>query len=186
MRKVKTLLVIAIAGSLFFAMSACSKTGPAGATGATGPAGPAGPTGATGLKGDTGVANVIYSPWTDVTLGYRSSKPGDTTWIGTMAAPKLDSLMLLRGEIKVYINLNTAAVPSIAPLPYFDGGTIINTQFEKGTIYIVSTDNVSTVTQGGVKYLQYRYILIPGGKAARGVIDWNDYGQVKNYLHLTD
>jgi hypothetical protein len=40
----------------------------------------------------------------------------------------------------------------------------------------------------GVKYQQYRYILIPGGAEARKAagIDWNDYKQVKAYLHLKD
>ena len=38
----------------------------------------------------------------------------------------------------------------------------------------------------GNQVFQYRYILIPGGKAARSAIDWNNYAAVKKYLNLKD
>ena len=50
---------------LFF--TACSKTGPTGPAGPAGQDGAAGAAGPAGPKGDTGTANVIYSPWLDVT-----------------------------------------------------------------------------------------------------------------------
>ncbi len=76
----------------------------------------------------------------------------------------------------------------MVPIPYFDGGTIINPLFEIGAIYMISNDNVGTVTEaGGLKRRQFRYILIPSGKPARmATINWNNYAEVKKYLGLTD
>ena len=94
---------LAFALILFFASSliifSCSK-GPAGAAGATGAQGPAGPSGPTGSTGATGTANVIYSPWLNVTFQAGS----DTNMIGTIPAPKLADSILNKGDVKVYFN----------------------------------------------------------------------------------
>jgi hypothetical protein len=163
--------------------------GPAGAAGATGPAGPAGP------KGDTGTANVIYSAWLDVTYVVDTIHTGtivDTVgYHGNITANKLTSTILDRGEIKVYMNWGTTATPDVAPLPILDvffTGLIINPEFELQKITLFANGNASTFTTGGQKYLQYRYILIPGSVSGRlsKPIDWNDYNKVKAYLGLED
>lgn len=176
---------------LFF--TSCAKTGPegpAGATGAQGAAGPTGTAGAQGTKGDPGAANVIYSQWLDVTYSGSDS----TAWIATIAAPQLVDSILNKGTMKVYLNAGSDSVNSqfVMALPIYDAfvvGAIINPYFSNQSITLASTADLSTVTDNGNKYFQYRYVLIPGGTAAgrnpKG-IDWNDYQQVKKYLGLKD
>ena len=168
--------------------------------GAQGQPGQTGGTGLQGPKGDTGTANVIYSPWLDVAY------TADTTHTGTVIdtigffadiiATKLDSIIMANGEIKVYLNLGSSAIPAVVPLPYLDiyTGVSINPTFFIQDIYLYSNANAGTVTQGGLKYFQYRYILVPGGTTALPVfnngnktgINWNDYNQVKKFLGLKD
>ena len=183
--------------TLFFAN--CQKgdvgpAGPAGPTGANGANGAAGAAGAQGPKGDTGTANVIYSAWLDVIYLPDTVHTGnlvDTVgYFANITANRLTSAILNSGEIKVYMNFGTTATPNIVPLPYFDVNTLISIapEFLLQRIFLYSNANPSTVTQGGQKFLQYRYILIPGavpGVAAQPV-DWNDYNKVKEYLGLKD
>lgn len=173
-------------------IASCSKTGPAGPAGATGATGATGSTGAAGPKGDTGVANVIYSAWLDAV--YTADTVHNGTVIDTVgyyfdgSVPKLTTAMLTTGEIKVYINLNNATTPQIIPVPYFDPytGISINPTYSAGIIDLYSNYNVSTYTSSSVKYQQWRYILIPGGKPARYAVDWNNYAEVKKFLNLKD
>jgi hypothetical protein len=175
-----------------FLFAACTKEGPVGPQGEQGPAGPTGPqgpAGAPGAKGDTGTANVIYSAWLDVNYLPDTVKTGniiDTTgWYGLIPAPKLTNAILNNGEIKVYINLNTSAQPVVMPLPYSD---YIVPFFYAQTIELSAIANFSTVTQGGSKYQQYRYILIPGSVNARAAnkVNWDNYKEVQAYLGLKD
>ncbi|MDQ6814441.1 MAG: collagen-like protein [Bacteroidota bacterium] len=185
-------LILAI--SILFA--SCAKDGPAGATGPAGPAGPAGPTGAAGVPGTpgapgaTGTANVIYSAWLNVTF-----TGADTTgWFAQIPAPQLVDSIINKGDIKVYVNLGSDSANNqlVAPLPITDflvTGATVNPYFQIQKINLVSDGNMSSRTIRTYHYLQYRYILVPGGKAggryANG-IDWNDYAQVKKYLRLND
>lgn len=193
-------LVVAIA----LLIASCGKDGaqgPAGDQGPAGPAGPAGaggPAGADGEKGDTGVANVIFSEWLDVgyldTFSVNPNDITDTTFIsfGGIEATKLTNEILNTGEMKVYVNLGNPQEPNVVPLPYFSVYTIvnINVDFALGFIYLTSNVNAGTYIDNddGLKYQQYRYVLIPGGVAARTKqsVDWNNYKQVKEFLKLKD
>lgn len=183
-------LAIAI---LFASCAKDGATGPAGPAGATGPAGPTGAPGAPGSPGAPGVAgsaNVIYSAWLNVTF-----TGSDTTgWFALIPAPQLVDSIINKGEIKVYINLGSDSLNNqlVSPLPVQDlliTGATVNPYFQIQKINLVSNGNVSTRTVRTYRYLQYRYILIPGGKAggryANGV-DWNNYAEVKKYLRLND
>jgi hypothetical protein len=190
MKQMNSLFTCVVFITILSVIISCSKEGPAG------PAGPAGSTGpqvGAGPKGDTGVANVIYSDWLDVT--YKPDTVHNGTVIDTVGfyvdinAPKLSNAILTNGEIKVYLNLRTAAQPQIVPLPYFDpyGGLSINPLFFLQTIELYSNGNVSTFTSAGSKYQQCRYILIPGGvHGSIAPVDWNNYEAVKKYLGLSD
>jgi hypothetical protein len=180
----------------------CKKgdTGPAGAAGAQGPAGPNGNTGATGAAG---TANVIYSPWLNVTF-----QPGsDTNVVAFIPAPKLVDSILNKGEIKVYFNAGSDAAGGqfVLPLPIYEPflftdtlshpvTLVINSYFSLDTISIVSNFDVSSFNQNGSNFFQFRYILIPGGTTALPVsakgtkksINWNNYNEVKAYLGLKD
>lgn len=180
-----------LAVPLFFA--SCAKEGPAGPEGPQGPAGPtgaAGVAGAQGAQGEPGTANVIYSAWLDVTYQGTDS----TGWVAEIPAPQLVDSILNSGTMKVYLNAGSDSANSqfIVPLPIYDlfvVSALVNPYFSNQSITLVSTANLSTVTDNGNRYQQYRYILIPGGTAAgrntKGV-DWNDYKQVKQYLGLKD
>ncbi len=182
---------------LFF--SYCGKdgdTGPAGPAGPAGPGGPAGGPGAPGPKGDTGTANVIYSEWLNVE--YEADTIMDVTrtiidtigFEGFIDAAKLTNDILNRGEIKVYLNVNTGADPVVFPIPYYDVYTNlnINTLFFLQTIRLYSNGNASTFSAGGETFQQYRYILIPGSVPGQKApkVNWNNYNEVKEYLGLSN
>lgn len=193
-----TLLVSLLVIALTFTQCQKGDVGPAGPTGPAGANGPAGPAGAQGAKGDTGTANVIYSPWLDVNYNafdtvHNSDGTIDTiTWVAHITANKLTQAILDKGEIKVYMNWGTQANADVAPLPILDvffTGVVINPEFLVQKIDLYSNFNASTRTISGQKYLQYRYILIPGsvaGRLSKPAVNWNNYNEVKAYLGLTD
>src|SRR6188474_3576626 len=94
-----TLLASLVLITLIFTQCQKGDVGPAGPAG---PAGPGGPAGSTGPKGDTGTANVIYSPWLDVTYAADTIHNGsviDTLWwLAHITANKLTQTILDRGE----------------------------------------------------------------------------------------
>jgi len=192
MKAKSSLTLLASLVLITFIFTQCQK-GDVGPAGPAGPTGPTGSTGSAGPKGDTGTANVIYSPWLDVTYAPETDINGDTAfWVASITANKLTQAIIDRGEIKVYMNWRTQADPDVAPLPILDPfftGLIINPEFLVQKIDLYSNFDASTFTDGGQKYLQYRYILIPGsvpsGRIAQ-TVDWNNYKEVKAYLGLTD
>lgn len=173
---------------------AAGPAGTAGANGAPGAAGPAGP------KGDSATANVTYSAWLDVTYTpdtlHDLPNPAaiDTvSFSGVIVAPKLTATVLSQGEIKVYLNVGTAANPVVYPLPYTDlafGSTLsITPIFIVGNIILTSNapnDFVGTFTGSSGKQFQYRYIIIPGTKTASVTpgVNYKDYNSVKKYFNL--
>jgi hypothetical protein len=186
----------AVVGVLLLA--SCSKDGAKGDTGPAGPAGPTGAAGAAGVQGAAGTANVIYSAWIDVIFDPvvdSTVTPLDTiAWTAEIPAAKLDNAILTNGEVKVYMNVSTSDNPAVFPLPITDlfaltGVQNVNLYFIPGAIELYSTEDASTfTTTGGKKAWQFRYVLIPGGTAARSskIIDWNNYAAVKAYLGLKD
>jgi len=194
MKAKSSLTLLASLVLITFIFTQCQK-GDVGPAGPAGPTGPTGPTGSTGPKGDTGTANVIYSPWLDVT--YTASTEVDANgdpvyFLGSITANKLTQAIIDRGEMKVYMNWGTQTTPDVAPLPILDPfftGLVINPEFLVQKIDLYSNFNASTFTDAGQKYLQYRYILIPGsvaGRLSKPAVDWNNYNEVKAYLGLTD
>ncbi len=190
--------ILAISSVLVIAFSvlivSCSKEGKTGPAGQTGPQGNPGPPGNAGATGAPGTANVIYSPWLNLTF-----QGSDTTgWIAQIAATKLVDSIINKGEIKVYFNAGSDSTGSqfVLPLPIDDAfliGAIIDPYYQPQQITIASTADVSSFTDNGNHYFQFRYILIPGGTTALPVgpngnsgINWNDYNQVKKYLGLKD
>lgn len=181
---------VLLALPLFFA--SCAKEGPAGAQGPAGPAGPtgaAGAAGAQGAQGNPGTANVIYSQWLDVAY---SLTPDSSSLIAEIPAPQLVDSILNSGTMKVYLNLNNIDTSVVVSLPFTTvTGILITPFFSPGLITLESNANAGTYTDpaDGKKYLQYRYVLIPGGTAAgrnTKSINWNNYEEVKQYLGLKD
>jgi hypothetical protein len=162
---------------------ACKK----GDTGPQGPPGDPGAQGAQGPAGPPGVTNVVYSDWLDVTF---EPNEDSTNWFATIAAPKLTQDIVDNGEIKVYVNLGTSDLSAVAPLPYFDGGNIINPIFFADTIFLIANVDASTTNDPdlGGTVLQYRYVLIPGSEVAAlpSNINLDKYADVKKYFKLTN
>jgi hypothetical protein len=169
----------------------CSKDGAAGPQGEEGLPGPQGPR---GPQGETGTTTVVYSPWLDVKFlphiePNEDGVPETLGFYSLIDVPKLDLEMLEKGEIKVYLNLDSADDPTIVPLPYFNiyNGLSILATFYKNTIELYANADASTGLYNGQKVLQFRYVLIPGSTEARKKeVDWNNYAAVKAYLGLKD
>jgi hypothetical protein len=191
-RHLPTIVILTILS----AMVSCSKDedpGPAGPAGAQGPAGPAG---AQGPKGDSGTANVIYSDWQNVQFDSIFDSQDTTQFLGMyrgyIDVPKITQDILTKGDIHVYFNYNTAAAPYIFALPYADASVYINYRAAVddigGFIELNSNaDLTAGVPQGGTETVfQFRYVLIPGGVAARISLDWKNYQDVKKFLGLKD
>lgn len=177
----------------FFVMFviSCGKDGAAGPAGADGAEGPAGPKGA---AGDSGTATAIYSTWLEVafapdTIHLAGGGIDTVGYFAYIRVPKLTAEMLNTADVKVYFNTGSTQDPVIYQLPYYDfGGYRITVAAYTDTIYMYSNSDVSTYSLGGSKYLQYRYMIMPGNTAARKAIDidWSDYNAVKAYLRLND
>ena len=189
------LSILFLAITLLFTHCKKGDTGPAGPQGPQGEQGQMGATGSQGPKGDTGTANVIYSSWLDVTYIADTVHNGTTIdtigFYANIAAAKLDSSIIAHGEIKVYLNLGSASDPTVVPLPYFDvyTGISISPAFQIKNIFLYADLNASTVTQNGSKYLQYRYILVPGSVSGDIITrppNWNNYKEVQAYFGLKD
>jgi hypothetical protein len=195
MRKM-SLYALLLCGICLF--GACGKDGDAGPKGDTGAAGPAGPAGPKGDAGEGG-AGIVYSDWLDVSYvpvkeetDENDNGKLDTLYLAAQInAPKLTDEILSTGDVKVFLNLGSADDKEIVALPYtipFNGPSI-TPSYLVGKIMLIADIQASTGTDdAGVKYLQYRYVLIPGSEEARKAagIDWNDYNQVKAYLKLKD
>ena len=146
-----------------------------------------------GAKGDTGTANVMFSPWLDVDYDPTLNNAGDTViWFGTIPAPKLTKAILDSGVVKVYINIGSSADPLIFPLPITDLYALTNISqlgmyFTVGNIELYCDIDAGTVTSGGVKQGQYRYVIIPGGvPTGRSAVNWNDYKAVQKLYNIPD
>jgi hypothetical protein len=188
MRKKIHFLPYILSMAMVMILFSCKKgdTGPAGPAGPTGAAGSAGASGPAGPAGAAGTANVIYSNWID-TATWKADTIHNGSVIDTLGyyanirAPKLDTAILNRGEIKVYVNANTTASPVVFPLPYDDGSLFISPVFFTNTIQLYSNAKLTGVP--------FRYILIPGGTPSgrmANAINWNNYSEVQKYLGLKD
>ncbi|BAV07305.1 hypothetical protein [Filimonas lacunae] len=173
---------LVLLSGLFFVvfLVSCSKEG------AQGPAGPA------GTSGDS----VFYSDWLDVSYKadtiHTSGGGIDTIgYYATINVPKLTLALLNTADVKVYINSQDATNPVVFSLPYYSAtsGLYIQASTSVQTIDLYSNANVGTfLSNSGVKYQQYRYMIVPGNTHARKVdsVNWSDYAAVKAYLGLKD
>lgn len=165
----------------------CSKEGPVGPEG---PAGPAGP------KGDSGTSGVIYSDWLDVAFRpdtiHLSGGGIDTVgYYADVPAPQLSKALLSSADVRLYINAGTASDPSIYPLPYFNvySGLSIDFSAHEQSLDMYSNGDMTTVvSSSGVKFQQFRYMIIPGNikATASAKVNWSDYETVKAHLGLKD
>ncbi len=168
---------------------ATGAQGPTGATGATGPQGPQGPSGPAGPQGPigpTGTANVIYGSWISEPANWGAdtvmlSVNGGTAKRFIVACPNLSQTILDQGVILCYmrggVTSNNPVVlaqlfPSPAPAPNNLLSVDYRATLNKITYIFYLPLNAYapipfTNLNGGTA--AFRYILIPGGLAGRGV-----------------
>jgi hypothetical protein len=136
MKKFRSLLCAATI--IVIGMISCSK-GSAGPAGATGPAGP---------------DSVVYSNWIALSFTYNTT---DSLYEDTLSAPTITSGILDSGVILTYIESpdanNVLHIQPVSALNY-----VISEDYSIGHINILSTQDLTN--------LEYRYVTIPGSKAA--------------------
>jgi hypothetical protein len=176
--------------------NSCQKggTGPEGAKGDSGATGPAGPTGATGS------ANVIYSAWFTASPWIKDTVFDVYGFNYTKAVTELTQNILDSGTVITYGKLmgyNTLIWPTgqVSQMPI-----IINYKFSAGGI--TYTDTWSALATPGklkIRFVdnqnyygsiatshQFRYIIIPGGKAASGRIAQLSYHDICYIYHIPE
>lgn len=135
-------ILIAACCSVLFLFSSCKKGDP-GPAGATGPAGP------TGVAGPTGSANVIYSPWANVTFTGAS-----TSWSAKITAPGVTQDIMDKGVVKTYFKFGTSV---------YDGN-YSNIASGASIYQYLSIGFINLQATFAANY-PWRYIIIPGGVA---------------------
>ena len=179
--------------ALFFLFSAllitifsCTKTGPVGATGATGPTGPTGPaggTGATGPQGDTGVANVQYSKWINITW---TKAPDASAVSNFITAPAITNQIVDSGIVLVYMKDSITNSPFL--LPYIVSNAISSfvIQFSlqnNGGGFTISGSTPSPNPFGAADLhpkAQVRYVVVPPGVAISSSISYEKLSKMLN------
>lgn len=174
--------------------------GAVGPAGAKGDAGAQGTAGAKGDKGDAGTANVIYSEWLPMPAQAAASLPGRKNF--SFSAPKITQEIADRGLIYAYIKHSSGG---FVPLPYADkyllGNGNVYGSFLSTFLYGVGSisfnqdwltpgdipDGFATATSVVGGYTHLRYVIVPGGVAARiASLDYMDYEAVKKHYNLPD
>ncbi|WET04865.1 hypothetical protein [Flavobacterium sp. YJ01] len=143
------------------AISTISCSGDDGANGIDGT------NGVDGAPGATGTANVIYSAWMTAPAAVAETIDGTSGLSTTINAPELSSDILAKGTILVYMSFGS----SIYTLPYTStAGGSVNTITAISTVQKIKLFRFKHAADGTTvslpTSLNWRYILIPGGKAA--------------------
>ncbi len=148
--------------------------GPAGPGGTPGPAGPAGPTGPqgpagpAGPQGPAGTANVIYSPWFNLTNWHDSTMTNQgLVKLDYRDAPGITSTIISSGVVLMYVAPNASSTYAYG-LPWLvtssNPNIIISFVPTVGRLVVYNTQ-VNSIAGGitpNASYV-YRYIIIPGG-----------------------
>lgn len=168
--KVNLLITLIILGTLF----SCSKD-KEGIQGPQGEQGIQGLQGAQGEPGPAGTANVIYSAWKKGSVSKDTTIDGSSVKRSLVEAKEITSDHLANAVILAYFTFGG----SIFPLPYtsYAGGKVSTLSFipKLGQIIITRFTHDNTASVGLAGSLSYRYIIIPGGVAAGGRINTDNY-----------
>lgn len=133
-----------LACSFLLIFSNCKKGDP-GPAGATGPAGP------TGAIGPIGTANIIYSPWANLTF-----TGSGTSWSALITAPGVTQDIMDKGVVKTYFKFGTGV---------YEGNYTNLTGGSTSAIYqFLSVGAINLRSTFAANY-PWRYVIIPGGVA---------------------
>lgn len=164
-------------------------TGPAGSQGSQGEQGPQGP------EGPPGTANVYYSNWTPFDASNWSdaySRFGQMRRDYPIDEPLIDEEILAMGTVAVYIRIPGNAGDTVFSLPWvlhINKGLqqMINFELDPQLIVLNFFDLVDDSVDPGTfgNNVEYRYVIIPGGTAAKAKLpDLNDYQAVVEFYGI--
>lgn len=185
-------LLIALSSLTFLIIASCE--GPEGPTGPAGPQGAQGEQGPQGPEGPAGTANVIYSEW----IAFNNADWDEPTTLGgqtrreyPISVSQLNEDILMMGTVAVYVRFDTVedrVFPLPLVLPLTSGSEQqLDFELELNTIVItfhdIEDNSVDPGTFGEVG--QYRYIIIPGGTAAKANLpDFSNYDAVVEFYGI--
>lgn len=123
--------------------------------------------GTNGADGAPGTANVIYSAWMTAPAAVAETIDGTSGLSTSINAPELSADILAKGTILVYVSFGQGTFA----LPYTStAGGSVNTITAISTLQKIKLFRFKHVADGTTvglpTTLNWRYILIPGGKVA--------------------
>lgn len=123
--------------------------------------------GVDGAPGAPGTANVIYSAWMTAPAAVAETIDGTSGLSTSINAPELSADILAKGTVLVYMSFSS----SVYQLPYTStAGGFVNTITAISTVQKIKLFRFKHVGDGTTvslpTSLSWRYVLIPGGKAA--------------------
>ncbi|MDN5284539.1 MAG: hypothetical protein JWR38_813 [Mucilaginibacter sp.] len=150
------------------------------------------------LQGPAGTANVIYSDWITPTTYTQTTIFGTIHFSSIITAAKITQDILDKGTVIVYGKLSGYnpiiwPVDNVAQLPiiitYMSGANSnIDTWSGITSLGQIQIDLTSSLNAYGSisNAHSFRYVIIPGGVHITANINFKNYAQVKQALHLTD
>ena len=126
-----------------------------------------------------GTANVIYSAWSNLDSSVRDTTiDGSDLKIGDLNAPQVTQEILDQGVVNVYMNFFN----DVYPLPYtnYAGGVANTVDFlpRLNLIYITRFAHDNSGNTGFSSSLEFRYVIIPGGVAAKSKLTTDEIKQL--------
>ena len=150
-----------------------------GSDGAEGPARPQGP------QGPAGTANVIFSNWERAVRFKDTTMDQTIMHVGHIYSRHLTASVQNSALVLMYMDFGGGVFP--LPLTSNSGGRTSTINFKlksnEFVIYRITNDGGSKINLGTT--ISYRYIIIPGGLAAKlknKNIDLNNYSEVEKTL----
>lgn len=115
-----------------------------------------------------GTANVIYSAWTTFDSAVRDTTIDSSDLkVGDIDAPQITQEILDEGVVNVYMDFSG----DVYPLPYtsYAGGAANTIDFlpRLNLIHVTRFTHDNSASVGFASSLEFRYVLIPGGVAAK-------------------
>jgi hypothetical protein len=139
-----------------------------------------------------GTANVIYSAWTGFDSAVRDTTIDSSNLkIADIDAPQITQEILDEGVVNVYMDFSA----DVYPLPYtsYAGGIGNTIDFlpRLNLIHITRFAFDNSASVGFASSLEFRYVIIPGGVAAKSKISKNQiremsYDEVKKRFGIRD
>ena len=194
MKVIKNLIkyptIVLLSVIIFSCSGEDGANGPQGPQGEQGLQGDRGSQGDPGDPGDPGTANVIYSDWFNTEFGNNIATSSSSFTVG---APEINANILNFGTILVYgrrVDLVTGN--QVYQIPIVFGAARQQSYYFRATggqirISVVANEQGQNVGDGAF-FVQYRYVIIPGGQSTSGksVTDYKNmsYEEVADLFNI--